>query len=166
MFALSYIRIAVITAVLAAIITTAWKVHHSIFQAGYNERDGEAKAELAIHVAAALKESEAARAREQFLQGKAAKVNNDLQIQKSLRIASDKRTTNSLQRFEALLASTNAATGNSNTATTGGVDGADPRETIIRECTRNVVALDSAYGKLADKATALQLYTSSMRLTP
>lgn len=165
MFALSYIRVAIIIAVLAAIIAAGWKIHHTIFQAGYNERDGEAKAELAVRMAEAVKASEQARAKEQALHAKVERIDRDFQTQKTLRIAADKRSSTSLQRLEAILASA-ANTTSANTSTSAGADGADPRNAIIGECSRNLVALDAAYGKLADKATALQLYTNSVRLIP
>ena len=164
MFGISYIRIAAALALVVAIAGAAWKLHHTGYTAGYDKRDVEAKAELAVRTSAALVASEKARATEQVLQTKVARIDHDFQAQKTLRVAADKRSTDSLQRLEAVLATASAA--NSNTSATSGIDGADPRNTIIGECSRQLVTLDAAYGRLVDKATALQQYAIGVHVTP
>jgi len=164
MFALSYIRIAVALAAVVAIAAAGWKIHHTGVVSGRAEVQAAWDADIAVRTAAALVSSEKARATEQVLQTKVEKIDHDFQVQKTLRVVADKRSSDSLQRLEAVLATASAA--NSNTSATSGTDGADPRPTIAAECSRQLVALDSAYGKLANQARALQDFTSSVRVTP
>ena len=164
MFGISYIRIAAAVALVVAISAAAWKLHHTGVVSGRAEIQAQWDADIAVRTAAALKASEAARAKEQVLQTKVARIDHDFQAQKTLRVAADKRSYDSLQRLEAVLAT--ASKSDSSTSATSGTDGADPRPTIAAECPRQLVALDAAYGKLADKARALQDFTSSVRLTP
>ena len=164
MFGLSYIRIAIALAAVAAIAAAGWKIHHTGVVAGRAEVQAAWDADIALRTAAALKASEAARATELVLQTKVARIDHDYQTQKSLRVVADKRAADSVQRLEAVLATANTA--NSNTSPTSGVDGADPRNAIIGECARSLVTLDAAYGKLANQATALQQYALSVRVTP
>ena len=164
MFGLSYIRIAIALAVVVAIAGAAWKLHHTGVVSGRAEIQAQWDKDIAVRTSAALVASEKARATEQVLQTKVARIDHDFQVQKTLRVAADNRTADSLQRLETVLAT--ASKSDSSTSATSGTDGADPRNTIIGECSRQLVTLDAAYGRLVGQATALQQYAISVRVTP
>ena len=157
MFSL-YARIAAVIAIGVFLAGIYWRGHTQ----GYKARDLIAQADAAQHVAEALQASEAARVREQELQTKVGKIDHAYQDQKRATAVVAAAAGIGLQHLEAILAVAPAASADPGTAS--GVDGADPRPAIARECVRQLVALDEAYGKLADKARALQEITGIVRV--
>lgn len=140
-------------ALAAALILGAWRVHHNIDQGGYDRAQTE-------YTAAALKASEAARAKEQELQTKVAKVANDYQTEKRRRAADAVVSAGRLRELETVI----AAAASADTGATSGTD-ADPRLGIIAECSRAIVRLDEAVKQLADQTSALQQYARAVRVT-
>ena len=114
-------------------------------------------AEKVVQLAAVVKASEEARAKEQVLQSKVTKVSNDYQSEKKRRTAD---AAVSADRLSALAAALASATG-ANPATTAGVDG-DPRNSIVAECAGAIVKMDEAAKRLASQTIALQNYASSV----
>jgi hypothetical protein len=134
-----------------------WKGHTQ----GYKARDTIAQADDAARAADALQASETARLRERSMRVDFAKVDHELQAQKVLRAAGDKRNADSVQRIEALLADIRT---NGDTGGASGTD--DPRNGIIAECTGVVRQLDQEVRRLLDKVGALQKLSSIVRVKP
>ena len=148
------IAAAVVAALLGGIY---WRGHTS----GYKARETIAQADDAARVADALQASETARLRERSMRVDFAKVDHELQAQKALRVAGDKRNADSVQRIENLLAELRTS---GDTGSASGTD--DPRNGIIAECTGVVRQLDQEAGRLRDKIGALQKLSSIVRVKP
>ena len=152
-----YSRIAAAIVLAVFLAGVYWKGHTS----GYKARETIAQADDAARVADALQASETARLRERSMRVDFAKVDHELQAQKALRVAGDKRNADSVQRIENLLAELRAS-GDAGSAS--GTD--DPRNGIIAECTGVVRQLDQEAGRLRDKIGALQKLSSIVRVKP
>ena len=109
-------------------------------------------------VVSALKDSEAARIKDQILTAANAKVTNDYLVQKKLRAADAVANADKLRDLQATLGS--SAT--TDTAALGGAD--DPRNSIIDQCASALNSLDGYAKSLALTAIGLQSYTREMRL--
>ena len=129
-------------------------VNHRAFQGGKANVQVQWDKERAETTVTALKASEAARAKEQFLTTANTKVTNDYIAQKKLRAADSVVAAGKLRNLEAAVnrARSTEASAASGTAT-------DPRLDIIRECARTVVRLDDTVKSLAGTLTGLQSYT-------
>jgi hypothetical protein len=133
-----------------------WRGHTQ----GYKARDAIAQVEEAQRTAQALEASEAARKVEQELSAKVGRIDRAYQDQKRATQHVAAAVAVGMRELETALATAPAAS--SCPADTSGIAGTDPRPTIARECARQLGALDEAYGKLADKARALQEVASVM----
>ena len=129
----------------AALTLGAWRVHHVIDQGGYDRAEAE-------YTAAALKASEAARAKEQELITKNQKVDNDYQIEKKRRAADAVISSGRLRELQAVLGSSSGT----NTTTTSGIDGT--YRTIIDQCAGALTEMDRHDKYVEAKAIALQGY--------
>ena len=127
----------------------AWERHTEA--RGYDHAQAE-------YTAAALKASEAARAKEKALTIANQGVDRAYQAEKTRRAAAERLAADRLRDLEAAL-----ATG-SDTAPLGGAD--DPRGAIIHQCTGALVGMDDYAQQLAAKVRALQAYASTVCVTP
>ena len=155
-----YSKLIVGIAIALALSAGFWKAYHS----GYKARDAIAQVEEAQRTAQALEASEAARKVEQELSAKVGRIDRAYQNQKRATQHVASAVAVGMQQLETALTTTPAAS--SCPADTSGIAGADPRPTIARECARQLGALDEAYGKLADKARALQEVASAVCVKP
>lgn len=113
-------------------------------------------ADVALRTTNALQAEQAARKREAELQTKVGKVDRAYQDQKRATATVAAAAAVGMRNLEAAL----AVKPNSGASAPSGAD--DPRDRIIAECAGTVVALDAAYRRLANKATALQDYASGV----
>ena len=139
-------------AFVGALALGAWRVHHVIDKGGYDRAEAE-------YTAAALKASEAARAKEQELITKNQKVANDYINEKKRRAADSVISAGRLRDLQAVLSSPSGT----DTTTIGGIDAT--YRTIIDQCSIALTELDKHDQDVAAKATALQQYISSMLLS-
>ena len=135
----------------AALALGAWRVHHVIDQGGYDRAEAE-------YTAAALKASEAARAKEQELIVKNQKVANDYINEKNRRAADAAVSAGRLRDLQAALSSPQ---GTDTAAIAGTID---PRDAIINQCAGALVGLDDYAQEVAGKASALQQYIGAVCL--
>jgi hypothetical protein len=112
----------------------------------------------AEYVAAALKASEAARARESKLIAANRKVANDYQNQKTINAAAAVVTDGKLRDFEAA----SARVVSPDTGAASGID--DPYRAIANQCAVSLVVLDEYAASLRAKTIALQDYAASLHL--
>lgn len=159
MFSL-YARLAVAAAIALALAASHWKAYRT----GQDAITAEWQADIAQRTAQALEASEAARKVEQELSAKVGRIDRAYQNQKRATQHVASAVAVGMQQLETALTTTPAAS--SCPADTSGIAGADPRPTIARECARQLGALDEAYGKLADKARALQEVASAVCVKP
>jgi hypothetical protein len=135
-------------ALAAGVLLGIWRLDVSRQAIGYSKAQAE-------YAAAALKASEAARAKEQELQTKVTKVANDYQAEKRRRAADAVLNADRLRDLQAALADNS-----SNTPATSGTD--DPRDAIINQCASSLVILDGDFKSLAAKASSMQSYASNV----
>ena len=150
---------AIATALIAAVLAFG----HRQYQKGGERVQAAWNADIAIRTAAALKASEAARATEQALNNKVAKVSNDYAKAKQDHANSVAASGDELRKLQAILARPDSS--GTDTATSTGTD-ADPRLDIIAECSRAYVVVDAKARELADTLAALQKFSAVVRLTP
>jgi hypothetical protein len=125
----------------------------------YRSGKASVRAEWNIEKLAATKAmvlaSEAARAKEQVLQTKVTKVEDDYQAEKRRRVADAAVNADRLRDLQSALADNS-----SNTASTSGTD--DPRDAIINQCASSLVILDRDFKSLAAQTSSLQSYASNV----
>ena len=125
----------------------AYKSGKSAVQVKWDKERAEITAE-------ALKASEARRATEKALTDTNAKITNDYNAQKKLRVADAIANAGKLRDLQNAVSRARST----ETPATAGT-AADPRLDIIRECASTVVRLDDKVKSLADTLTGLQSYT-------
>jgi hypothetical protein len=101
---------------------------------------------------------------EQELSAKVGRIDRAYQDQKRATATVASAAAVGLSNLEAILTKSNST--DPAATDTIGIAGADPRPAIARECVRQLGALDEAYGKLADKARALQEISGVLRVKP
>jgi hypothetical protein len=155
-----YARIAAVIAIGVFLAGIYWRGHTQ----GYKARDLIAQADIAQRTADALQASEQARKVEQELSAKVGRIDRAYQDQKRATATVASAAAVGLSNLEAILTKSNST--DPSATDTSGIAGADPRPAIARECVRQLGALDEAYGKLADKARALQEISGVLRVKP
>lgn len=143
-----YAKLAAVAVVAVFLAGTHWKAYRS----GQEGVRLEWQADIAQRTADALQAEQAARAKEQELTAKVGKVERAYQDQKRATAHVAAAAGVGLRNLESALSRQSA----SSAATSSGID--DPRDTIIRECTGALVALDGDARRLADKTGGLQDY--------
>ena len=138
---------------IAALTLGAWRLDASRQAIGYARAQAE-------YSRAALKASEAARAKEQDLITKNAKVTHDYIAEKKRGAAAAIVSAGRLREFEATLASIASA----DTSATGRAD--DPAIAVSRQCARSLVLLDGYAAGLAGQVRGLQDYAVNVCVTP
>ena len=161
MFGLSYIRIAIALAAVAAIAGAAWKIHHTGVVSGRAEVQAAWDADIALRTAAALKASEQARATEQVLQTKVLKVSNDYAKSQKAHAVAVASANDELRQLQAVLARPDKSSADS-TATTGAYGTGGLERDILGDCAKTVVQLAITADRLEGKVVGLQDYIRSV----
>lgn len=151
-----YTRIAAALMVAFLLAAGGWKA----YVMGGNAVQAKWTAERLQTADAALKASEAARAKEQTLIAKNAKVTHDYIVTKNAAAAAAAVSADRLRDLQVALDSA----ASSDSAPLGGAD--DPRGRIAGQCAAALGVLDGYAQDVAAKATALQNYANSVRVTP
>ena len=163
MFGLSYIRIAAALALVVAIAAAGWKIHHTGVVSGRAEVQASWDADIAVRTAAALKASEKARATEQVLQTKVAKVSNDYAKSQKAHAVAVASANDELRQLQAVLARPDQG-GTDSTATTGAYGTGGLERELLGQCAKTVVQLAITADRLEGKVVGLQGYISSVQL--
>ena len=143
-----------------ALVTVLAFTHGFSYKAGRSAVRADWDKEKAVQVADALKASEVVRTKEQALIATNEKVTNDYLAQKKLRAADAVANTGRLRDLKTALLAISTGT---DAATPSGID-ADPRNSIISECSSAVVTLDDAVKAMAGQTIALQTYVRDVCL--
>ena len=163
MFGISYIRIAAALALVVAISAAGWKLHHTGVVSGRAEIQAQWDADIAVRTAAALQASEKARATEQVLQTKVAKVSNDYAKSQKAHAVAVASTNDELRQLQAVLARPDKSSADTATATVDHGTGGLVSE-LLGQCAETVVRLAITADRLEGKTVALQAYISSVQL--
>ena len=161
MFGISYLRIAAVLAVVIAIAGAAWKLHHTGVVSGRAEIQAQWDADIALRTAAVLKASEAARAKEQVLQTKVAKVSNDYAKSQKAHAVAVAATNDELRQLQAVLARPDQSGTDSTASTVDHGTGGLVRE-LLGQCAETVVQLEVTDDRLEGKTVSLQGYITSI----
>lgn len=147
---------------LAALTAALWALERHVEGLGAAKVQARWDKDLAERTEKALAASETNRLRELAARIEVGKVDHELQAQKVLRVAADKRSSDSLQRLNAALASGGKST--SDIASAGGTDG-DPRDGIIANCADSYRRLESATRIVESQVAGLQSYATKVCVT-
>ena len=159
---MSYLRMAVIAAVLLVLAGLGWKLRVSGEKAGRAEVQALWDTERAQDTAAKLAESEKRRMDEKRMTTANQGISNENAKKRSLELAADRATADRLRELEAAAAASRGATPDS--ATGPGSDD-DPRPEIIAECARAYRQVDTAARELERKTKGLQDYAAKVCVT-
>ena len=162
---ISYIRIAAALALMVAISAAAWKLHHTGVVSGRAEIQAQWDADIALCTTAALKASEAARATEQVLQTKVAKVSNDYAKSQKAHAVAVASTNDELRQLQAVLARPDQVSTDSATATIDHGTGGPERE-LLGVCAETLVQMAITSDRLENKVVGLQGYITSILPAP
>lgn len=144
-----------IAVVLAAVLGFT---HYLSYKAGASAIRAEWNAQTTMLAQETLKQSEAARAKEQDLQAKVRKVSNDLQIEKNRRAADAANADDGLRQLQATIDS--AASGDS--ATTIGVDDLARARIVVGQCAKALTELAAVADSTEARLIGLQEYVRSV----
>lgn len=132
--------------------------HLQAYKMGGSAVRAEWNAQITMQAQETLKQSEAARAKEQVLQAKVRKVNNDLQTEKNRRAADASNAADGLRQLQATIDS--AASGD--TATAEGTDDLARARAVVGSCAKALTELAAVADSTEARLMGLQEYVRSV----